>query len=293
MLNCCRKISTTYSDKSFMNLEDILKALDLKAEDTKIYCHLLEKGVHTAGTLAKVLDMPRPTLYGYLERLCEIGVVTQGLEKNVKVFSAAHPKKLDVLYTRKIEDIRAKQNSFQNLLPELESKIGQSGLRPKMEVYAGIDGIQSMLEDIFNYPETKMQAFFPIKSVLDLITPEFFRYHNVERIKRNIYIEGIWPRSQAVEIRRYPFMGWGGNFHREIRLAPDRIDSSMGYWVYGNRVIFISSRAESFGFIIESAELKQMMRTQHAMIWDQSVPVPMKEADVQRFWDELEEESQY
>lgn len=62
----------------------------------------------------------------------------------------------------------------------------------------------------------------------------------------------------------------------------------MGYWIYGNKVAFISSRKESFGFIIESAELVEMLRTQFEVLWKTSKPIKVDPKDTNLFLQELE-----
>ena len=63
------------------------------------------------------------------------------------------------------------------------------------------------------------------------------------------------------------------NLKREVRLAPAGIDFSLGYSVYGQTVRFISSSQENFGFLVESSELAEMMKSQFGVIWDQSKKV--------------------
>ncbi len=70
-----------------------------------------------------------------------------------------------------------------------------------------------------------------------------------------------------VDIKEHPYLGAGEEFLREIRLAPPAIDFSLGYWIYGNKVAFLSSREESFDFIIESSELCQTLKSQFEMVW--------------------------
>ncbi len=47
----------------------------------------------------------------------------------------------------------------------------------------------------------------------------------------------------------------------------------MGYWSFANKTTFLSSAKESFGFTVESAELRQMIKTQFDTIWSLSKPV--------------------
>jgi hypothetical protein len=120
------------------------------------------------------------------------------------------------------------------------------------------------------YSNVETIAFWPIKSMMETLTPEFFRFHNQLRIKNNIYTRAIWPINQTVDIKKYPFMGQGQTHLREIRIAPKSIDFKMGYWVYGNKVAFISSLKENYGFIIESKELVEVLKLQFEVVWDKS-----------------------
>ena len=80
----------------------------------------------------------------------------------------------------------------------------------------------------------------------------------------------------------------GEEFLREIRVAPKEMDFSMGYWVYGRKAAFISSRAESFGYVIESEELVQTLKSQFELIWRLSAPLKVDKASTRAFLKELE-----
>jgi hypothetical protein len=59
---------------------------------------------------------------------------------------------------------------------------------------------------------------------------------------------------------------------RELRFAPKGMTWNMGYWMYENRVAFLSSEKEGFGFVIHSKEFAQMMRLQFEQMWKVSKP---------------------
>lgn len=273
-------------------IQDIFDTLGFKEDEAKTYLTLLDSGVKTAGDLAKIMGVPRPTLYGYLERLTASGLVHQSMRKGVRTYVPEPAEKIRFLYKRKIEEFKTKEKSLDKIIPELEKRSGMNLLRPRMQFFEGREGIESALEDIFSMPPGTMTlAFWPIKASMEVTSPDYFRYHNIERIRRNIHIQGIWPRTQGVDISRYNFMGWGPEYKRELRYAPPGVEFTMGYWVYGHKVIFISSRAESYGFIMESAELAQLMATQHQIVWKISEKVPFDHKAVDRFLAEMKEES--
>jgi hypothetical protein len=159
------------------------------------------------------------------------------------------------------------------LLPSLEKIIPSKFINPKFQLFEGKEGVQHVLEDMLLYSNTETQAFWPIKAMIEILSPAFFKSHNIERIKNNIYTRAIWPKNQIVDLKTHPYLGTGKDFKREIRIAPAEIDFSMGYWIYKNKAAFISSKKESFGFIIESRELVEMLLAQFEVLWNISKPV--------------------
>lgn len=67
-------------------------------------------------------------------------------------------------------------------------------------------------------------------------------------------------------IKTHPYLGVGEKFKREIRTAPPEVNLTMRYWIYGNKIAFLSSRKESFGYIIDSSELAEMLLSQFEMV---------------------------
>mgnify|MGYP001580181198 CR=1 FL=1 len=257
-------------------LNDILSNLGITEEEAKAYVLLLEMGSATVSQLAQKMGKPRPSLYGFLKRLQAKGLVTQSMKMSVRTFAAEQPLKISLLLKQKAEDMAEKHKSFQNLLPELEKTIPSKFLSPKFQLYEGEEGLKHVLRDMLLYRNIETQAFWPIKSMVDILSPEFFRYHNKERIRNNIYTRALWPLDKMVDIQKHPYLGSGKEFKREIRTAPKGVDFSMGYWIYNDKVAFISSRKESFGFIIESRELVETLLVQFEIMWKLSKPLKTK-----------------
>jgi sugar-specific transcriptional regulator TrmB len=270
-----------------MNINDILSSLDLDNNEVKTYLLLLETGPITVGELAKKLGLPRPSLYGFLKRLRDQGLINESIKYSIKTFSAEPPEKVNFLFAQRIEDLQKKQQLFKEVLPELKKQQPSKWLTPKLQLFEGEDGLKNILKDMLLYSNMETQAFWPQKKMVDILSPDFFRYHNKERIRNNLYTRAIWPESQMVNIKDHPYFGVGEKFKREIRIAPTEVNFSMGYWIYGSKVAFISSRKESFGFIIESAELVETLLAQFEIVWKISKPLVVDEKDTQSFIKEL------
>lgn len=268
-------------------LNSILSALNLDDDEVRTYVLLLETGPITVGELAKKLGLPRSSLYGFLRRLRDQGLVTESIRYSVKTFSAESPEKINSLFTQKIEDLEQKQNLYKKVLPELRKHKPSKLIMPRLQMFEGEEGLKNVLRDMLLYYDMETQAFWPIQHMLDILSPDFFRYLNKERIKNNLYTRAVWPKDQVVDIKKHPYLGSGEDFKREIRIAPDTVDISMGYWIYGHKIAFISSRKESFGFIIESAELVQTLKAQFELLWQQSTKLQTDPKDSSEFIKEL------
>lgn len=267
-----------------------MESLGFKTEEVEAYLALHDHGSCSAADLARRIDAKRPTAYVYLERLMDGGLVTQSQRHGIKLFTAEPAEKILVLYRRKIEFLQRKEANMTKILPEMKRREKTGGMRPRMQFFEGRYGMEDALENILTAPSgTLTLSFWPIQAAVGATSRDFFHYHNKERIRRNIYVHGLWPRGQSVNIKLNPFLGWGKRFKRELRYVPEGFDFTMGYWIYGNKIVFLSSRYESYGFIVESPELCQMMSVQHKIVWDVSTPIPFNEKDVEDFLKEVEQ----
>ena len=268
-------------------IEDVLKTLDFKEEEARVYLALLDTGSSSAGDLAKTIGLARPTLYGYLDRLVKGGLVTQSLRHNVKIFTPEPGDKIRGLYKRKIDALKKQEQSLDDLIPQLEKRSGLSLARPRIQFFEGRAGLETAFQDPMKHPGALIKSFWSIKAAIEATSEDFFWYLNKERIKNDIYLKAIWPPSQVVDVKQNPFMGVGPEFKREIRVAPTEADASTGYWIYANKVLLASPRSERFCYIIESPDLYEMMSNQHKIIWDLSTPINPPAADMQPFLDDL------
>ncbi len=270
-------------------LEQIFKEFDLSEKEAEIYLCLLEHGAKNATPLAKDLGLPRATLYGHLEKLKDAGFVIDALQNNVKVFTAEHPEKLNLLYKQKLDNMHITQQQFEKTLPELIAKAGSKNLKPRLQYFENRNALHNMLNDILLYENIEVFSFWPVQSMIAAIGEDYLTYFNIARIRKNINLKAIWPPAQSIDVKRYPFMGSGKAFLREMRIAPERINARLSYMVYEDKVMVTSSRHEGYGFILQSSDMANMLIDQFMMIWNTSKPVLHSASDGNRFLNLLEE----
>lgn len=259
-------------------LDEIFIKLDLKEIHSKIYLNLLEFGPSTVGKLSRKLNIPRSTLYGLLEDLNQKGFVLLTEKYSVKLWQASLPSRINDKINDKINDLKSVAEKAEAIVSNLKYKQGLDIVSPKFYFFEGREGIQEMLKDVLLYRDIETEAFWPFKDMDNVLGREFLVENIiVKRAKRNIYTKVIWPENKKINFKNNPFLGSGKEFKREIRLAPSEIDSSMGYWAYANKVAFISSKKENFGFLVESIELRKMIKNQFNVLWNISKPVEIEE----------------
>lgn len=266
-------------------LDETLANLGLRDEESKTFLFLLENGPQTAGNLAKKTGLSRPSLYGFLRKLQNLELVTESQKNGTKIFAASSGERVSRIFDDRIQSLEKGKQSVEKAYREL---IG-SGITvsPKFQLFEGKEGLRHVLKDMLLYRDIETKAYWPIKSMIEILSENFFKELNKERIQRGLYTRAIWPQGQAVDIRKHPYLGAGKRFLREIRLAPKDIAFSMGYWIYGDKVAFISSKKEAFGFIIESKELVEMLSTQFEVLWKVSKSVSTKGERSEEFLREL------
>ena len=248
-----------------MKIQQILSLFNLRDIETKLFEVLFNNGIMSASDIAKQLNISRTSVYDLLDRLIKVELISETLKGGVKMFVVQPPEKIQLLLQEKQKEILSAQSMLKELEKEYQGK--QKSFKPKFQLFEGREEVQQMMKDLLLYRDITVRAFWPIKKMLDLLTPEFVEKFHQERIERNIKLKVIWPKSESSLVKQYKFLKISQEQKREARFASADIDFSLGYAVYGQTVRFLSSSKENFGFLIESKELAEVMISQFNILW--------------------------
>jgi sugar-specific transcriptional regulator TrmB len=248
-------------------MDKILASLGIDKEETDVYLALLELGPIGVGKLAQKMNRPRPSLYGFLKRLQEKGLVTESAKFGAKSFLAEPPEKVNLLFQQMIDKLQKDQADYKNILPELKKNKITQLMSPKLKLYEGEDALKGILRDVLIYSGEEFLTFWPPKPMIEALSSEFFRYFQDKKIEKNIFARALWPIKQQIDFEEYPWLRSNSAQKREIRFFPKEINFSMGFMIYGTKAAFISSKKESFGFIIESQEFAEMLKSLFEFFW--------------------------
>lgn len=252
-------------------LKKVFQEIGLSDNANRIFMRLLESGPTPARRLAENLNIPRPSVYDNLKILIKHGLVVEREEENKKVFQIDNIRNLQIILKDKINYLTNQEKETKNILDNFSKN--SNNIEPKIKFYSGIDGIKQVLKDMLWYENIETLTMWPISEMIEILGKEYLADLNRKRIRQNISIKGIWPQDKAVNLKEYPFLGVGKRHLRELRLAPKNMLWNMSYWLYEDKVAFISSRQEGFGFVIHSKDFSELIKTQFEVIWKISKPI--------------------
>ena len=261
-------------------LKTLFKDLGLPEKAQDIYKELLEKGSASARTIAQNLSLPRPSVYDYLDLLKNKGLIVEYDKDNKKYFQTDDINKIPNIFDLKIEELTKEKNNFEKLLPSL---LQGMSVEPKIKFYSGVEGVRQVLNDMLWNKNIETFALWPISEMVELLGKEYMANMNRKRIRQKLWTRGIWPEDKKVDFKNHPFLGTGKEFFRELRIAPKGMTWNMSYWAYGDKVAFISSRKETFGFVIHSKDFFEMIKAQFEIIWKASKQIKAGKEDTDPF----------
>jgi sugar-specific transcriptional regulator TrmB len=250
-------------------IEKTLKELGFAENTINVYKRLLELGSASARQLAENVGMPRPSVYDHLNILLEEGLIVQQEEDGKNLFQASNTEHLKRLIKDKIETLEVESKNIDQYLPARDGKVAE----PKIRHFKGKEQVGKILNDLYWYKNTEILSIWPMKEIIEVLGTEYLDNFNRKRIKNNNSLRIIWPKDKVVNIKDYPFLGTGEGHLRTVRIGPMDITWNMGHLIYEDKVAFISSHKEAFGFIVQSQDFAELMRVQFELIWNISKPL--------------------
>lgn len=248
----------------------ISKIFNLRKIEKEVFEILFESETMSASDIAKQVGISRTAIYDIVKKLIDMGLAYETLDGSVKMFGVQSVDKLKLLLAEKESEINSAIKNLRIL--EKNHIKSNKNIKPHIQVFTNKDSLKQMMKDMLLYDDATVYAYWPIKKVIELLGADFLAEFHQKRIKYGIKLKTIWPQNQIPELEKYPFLKTGSEFLREIRLAPKDVNFTLGYAIYNNTVRFVSSKKEGFGFLIESKELSETMKSQFKLIWDISKP---------------------
>lgn len=250
-----------------MMITTILNAFKLNLKEQAVFQKILELGTQPASQIARLLEVPRNTARGILDKLVKKGLLAKSQKGNTQYYTAESPKNI----VRFLEIKKKKEDdTLQNQI-ELIKKYGEelqpgrfAGGRPKITFYDGIEGVKRVYEDTLTSSET-IRAYASLDEMFEVMGDYFPDYFK-RRSKKKVGVRLILPDCPKARERT----AHNKEELRESRLIPrDKYNFSPEINIYDRKVIIISWK-EKLGVMIESDEISEVMKTIFELAWLQA-----------------------
>ncbi len=249
----------------------IFEELGLSAITQQVFNELVNKGSMNARQLSEKVGIPRPSVYDHLKILKKKGLVMERTEDGGKIFSIDDVKNIEELLNKKIRSLEKEKVEFQNALPSLLKKT--TFIEPKIKFYSEKEGVKQVINQIMLNRDIETILMWPMSEMMKVLGDEYLKDLNIERVRKNIFLRVIWPEDKILDTEKFPYLGTGEEHLRDLRIAPKGMSWDMGYWMYEDKVAFLSSEKEGFGFVVQSKDFAKLIKAQFEEIWKISTSI--------------------
>lgn len=238
----------------------IIKELEkqgLTGKKAKVYLAVLELGRATSIDIAQKTKFKRTTVYDVVLDLMQMGYVTETKKGKRRLFIAEDPATL-------LEKNEEKLLAFKNLVPILSEIRSNVVPKPAIRFYDGIDGARNVMEELLLVKNKEQLFWSSMSDLLDVLGNTYMERWVKRRVKREILSRVLLTKKSKLPDL---YERTGKEVLREIKWLPKGFVFDGVVCVFDNKVGYISSRQESFGFIVESKEFAQIMRLIFESSW--------------------------
>jgi len=230
-----------------------LKNAGLTNNEAMVYRALLELGPSLAGQISRKTGLHRRTVYDVTEMLIKKGLIGYILQNNRRLFQASSPEKfLDIL--------KEKENSINNILPEMMSLFSQTKEKEETNFYKGREGLKTVLEDQLS-GNTKEILILGASPLAYEIFEFYFKWFDKRRKEKKIKSKIIFNKEKSSKKKiKVPYS--------EIKYLPQQYSSPLAVNIYGDKVaIILWGKENPIAIVIKNQEISKGYKKYFELMW--------------------------
>lgn len=250
-----------------------LEHIGLSKNEIKIYLASLELGESGAAEIAERARVHRVAAYTVISGLIDKGFLVQSKVKRGRRISAQDPKHIESLLRSKRRQLRRLTERYESVLPELTTLFRHATVRPRVQFFEGVRGLEQINVDIINSlkelpPEKRITLSYANPND---IVDRFEGYMTEEggyldsRKKYGIFNRVIaydGPVTRAMQPHDAKEL-------REMIILNDKVfPFKNDITIYANKMAIMAFQRETIGVIIESNEIVDDQRAIFRIAWE-------------------------
>lgn len=255
-----------------MNIKDIkthLQKFSLDVIEIDTYIALLQNGELSAVEISRKLNIPKTTIYRYIEKLIKEGLVA--------VIESERGKRYIAITTQFDQIVEERRKSLQDIIhaacylkQELPLLATKSTNKTTVRVYKGIDGLKQLMWNILS--AKNIIYYYTSTDRRKLLGDFFFKKYCLEFVRRNLHERGFESSinaPKATSLQDYYF-GTGYEQKSEYKIVKN-LDMNGEIWIYNNVYsMYTWEQEEIAGVEIENEYLTKCQRTIFEKLWNET-----------------------
>ncbi|OGG73497.1 hypothetical protein A3A40_00850 [Candidatus Kaiserbacteria bacterium RIFCSPLOWO2_01_FULL_54_20] len=230
--------------------------LDEKQVDVYIAC--LEAGPSKVPEIARQAQIKRTTTYGVVDELVSMGLLSSSYKGKTKLYAARDPEVIASL----LEDRRKRVSE---ILPGLSELFLTHNVRPKIQFFEGREGIKKIYDDILECKSKRVQQIVRVRDHIAAVGDVFIKEYIQRRVARGIVAYDLHPKAGDLYTEERGTENL--KLKRHVRYLPPNVFHAAMIMLYDHKVAMVSTKAENFGFIIESKEFSNTLGAYFDFMW--------------------------
>ena len=244
-----------------MTIRENLQKLGLKTKEIDIYLLLIELGTQPSGVLAKKSAYPKSTVLFICQNLVDKGIIRKTNKGQVLYFHAS----TEDLHQAIRQEIESKQQALEQSLPILKELHNPYSSQPQVTFYEGKDGCRRAYSQLLD-SETEILEFGIHQDLTKTLGNNFMNNFITERTKRDLFlrsisnendIDKVLKKLDKVQCREQKFFA----------TSKGKTYSSIA--IFESKVLLLNLHHDSFGILIENAEVSETLKTIFELLWEQ------------------------
>jgi sugar-specific transcriptional regulator TrmB len=232
--------------------------LGIEPRQAKVYLAVLELGPATIAQIAKKSGIKRTTIYEFIHDMVDKGLLNTSSIGKRTLYVAISPDELDHLVERQKEIIS-------QMKPELQLLLSKAPQKPKVRYYEGVVGVKKVYEEMLHAKNKDIYWFGTVKDIMDSLGKEYLNSWVNRRIKKGYISHTIRIRDKEANNE---FSATGKKVGRNVRFFPVIVKESFSQiFIVDQKIMIVSTQAEGYCLVIESAELAQTIKYFWQVIW--------------------------
>lgn len=235
-------------------ITEILQKTGLSNKEIAVYLALLQLNTGSVLNIAKKANLKRPTCYLLLEDLLNKGLVSVVKTKGGIIYKASNPEII-------LNKYKTQQREIEDIIPQLKALANLSQDKPKIEVFEGKEGINTVYQMIGK--SKKVLYWSNIEPVQEEYKWMFDLTENLI-LKNKVEVREIVSNNQAgIDLAKKR-----AEQGQKVRISKNNPFSNDNA-IFDDKIAIFSIKADSlFVVLIQNKEVTDSLKSLYELAWE-------------------------